>query len=84
MCEDEGMVRNVICQTLRAAGYTVIEADNGQQALEATAAHGGAIDLLISDVIMPGMNGRELADSLTPEHPDMRVLFGLGLCGGSP
>ena len=53
----------------------VLEADNGRQALEATAANAGAIDLLISDVIMPGMNGRELAEKLSPQYPDLRRLF---------
>jgi len=75
VCEDQGMVRDVMCKTLRAGGYAVIEADNGERALEATSAHQGTIDLLISDVMMPGMSGTELADRLAPEHPKMRVLF---------
>ncbi len=75
VCEDQDLVRNVMCQALRAAGYTVIEVDNGKQALEAVEAHDGTIDILISDVIMPGMSGKELADSLATEHPDTHVLF---------
>ncbi len=75
VCEDESMVRDIMCQALRAAGYSVIEADCGRQALEETAAFDGTIDLLISDVIMPGMNGKELADRLAAEYPAMRVLF---------
>lgn len=92
VCEDQAMVRNVICQTLQTAGYTVIEAENGEQAIQAIAAHDGPVDLLISDVVMPGTNGQDLANGLSPAHPEMRVLLisgytadlidNLGITGG--
>jgi PAS domain S-box-containing protein len=75
VCEDEGAVRRGLCQNLRTAGYTVLEAKNGKHALEVAAESGGKIDLLISDVIMPEMNGRELAAAMTSRHPDLRILF---------
>jgi CheY-like chemotaxis protein len=75
VCEDQAPVRKLICLTLRAASYQVIEAGDGNQALAATAAHAGKIDMLISDVVMPGMSGAMLADRLTLEYPDMRVLL---------
>ena len=75
LCEDQQSVRRVMCQTLRAAGYTVIEAADGRQALEMMAGREGTIDLLISDVVMPGISGKELADRLTPAHPGIRVLL---------
>lgn len=75
VCEDQVSVRHVMCQALRAAGYPVIEAEDGRQALEVASACGETIDLLISDIIMPGMTGKEVADRLTQEHAHMRVLF---------
>ncbi len=75
VCEDQDAVRDIICQTLAVAGFEAIEVEGGEQALEAMATHGDKIDLLISDIVMPGMSGRELADNLRQEHPDLRVLF---------
>ena len=75
LCEDEELVRNVLCQALRAAGYSVIESSSGEQALELAAGHDAVINLLISDVRMPGMSGTELADKLAADHPGMRVLL---------
>ncbi|GJM26727.1 MAG: histidine kinase [Phycisphaerae bacterium] len=75
VCEDEAMVSRIMCQTLRSAGYTVIEVRSGKQALTAVADHTGTIDLLVSDVVMPGMSGKDLADRLLQHDPNMRVLF---------
>ena len=75
VCEDEDMVRSVMCRALMAAGYSVIETENGEKALEAARIHDGPIDLLISDVVMPGMSGIELAEKLVESHPNARVLF---------
>jgi PAS domain S-box-containing protein len=75
VCEDEGMVRNVMCKALIAAGFSVIETENGAKALEAADQHGGPIDLLITDVVMPGISGSELAGKLIQKHPNARVLF---------
>ncbi len=75
LCEDERLVRAVTSEALRGAGYRVIEATEGAHAMEAASAHAGPIDLLISDVVMPGMNGKELAAMLAAERPEMHVLF---------
>ncbi len=72
--EDEESVRRLICRVLRGAGYRVHAADGPQRALETAGEIGGAPQLLITDVVMPGMNGRELAERLLQRHPALRVL----------
>jgi two-component system cell cycle sensor histidine kinase/response regulator CckA len=73
--EDEAALRDVAGRILSGAGYQVLAADGGVQALELAARHEGAIDLLVSDVVMPGMLGKELAERLTGVRPDTRVLY---------
>jgi two-component system, cell cycle sensor histidine kinase and response regulator CckA len=73
--EDEAALREVAGRILSAAGYRVLAADGGSQALELAAHHEGAIDLLVSDVVMPGMLGKELAERLVDSRPDTRVLY---------
>ncbi len=75
VCEDDRMVRHLAAHLLRDAGYTVIEAENGAQALHLAAEHGGPIHLLVTDVIMPDMNGAKLAEALTAARPEVRTLF---------
>ena len=75
LVEDEDVVRDIVLRSLELFGYTVIEANSGKQALELVAARGGAIDLLVTDVIMPGMNGSQLANQLRERLPGLRVLF---------
>jgi two-component system, cell cycle sensor histidine kinase and response regulator CckA len=78
LVEDEEEVRPLIADALRSYGYNVIEASNGPQALEIAERDLGTIDLLLSDVVMPGMNGRELSERLAAERPTMKVLFTSG------
>ncbi len=73
--EDEEMVRDLVCRTLRRAGYTVLVADNGVEALRMSGAFPSPIDLMVTDVIMPRMGGRELADRITALRPGLRILF---------
>jgi signal transduction histidine kinase len=73
--EDEAALRDVAGRILSGAGYRVLSADGGPQALELAARHDGTIDLLVSDVVMPGMLGKELAERLTHVRPDTRVLY---------
>jgi CheY-like chemotaxis protein len=73
--EDEEALRNVATRALTAAGYTVLAAADGEEALRAVARHAGAIHLLVSDVIMPGMGGATLAQELTARRPELRVLY---------
>jgi two-component system, cell cycle sensor histidine kinase and response regulator CckA len=75
LVEDEDSVRLLVRETLAAKGYHVIEAENGQSGLAAAAAHSGTIDLIITDVVMPGMSGRELADQLVATRPAIKVLY---------
>lgn len=64
---------------LEQAGYAVLFASDGQSALKIARQHPGAIDLLVTDVVMPGMAGQELAKRLVEDRPDIRVLFISGL-----
>jgi CheY-like chemotaxis protein len=75
LVEDEQPVRWLARRTLQKSGYTVLEAGNGREALAVVAGHGGSIHLLVSDVVMPEMGGRELAERLTAALPGLRVLF---------
>ena len=63
---------------LEEYGYTVLDAANGNEALELLERHAGPIQLLLTDVIMPDMGGKELADRLHGSHPGMKVLFTSG------
>ena len=78
LVEDEESVRLVASSRLRAKGYQVIEAANGQEAMVMAAAHQGPIHLLFTDVIMPQMGGVELAARLAQMRPDIRVLYTSG------
>lgn len=75
--EDDSHVRGVTVATLRELGYTVVHADGPAQALEKLEAL-GRVDLLFTDVVMPGMNGRQLADKALAISPGIRVLFTTG------
>jgi CheY-like chemotaxis protein len=65
----------MLAASLKQYGYKVVEACNGAEALELSASHSGRIDLLITDVIMPGMTGCDLAGKLTAVHKDLKVLY---------
>ena len=75
LVEDADAVRHLAATILRPLGYTVLEAENATAAMGIVQAHDGPLDLLITDVVMPGMNGPRLADRLTAVRPDMRVLY---------
>lgn len=75
LAEDEEVVRKLACQVLRIYGYQVLEAADGKAALLICESHSAPIHLLITDVIMPGMSGRELANRLTELRPEMKVLY---------
>ncbi|HXQ29671.1 MAG TPA: ATP-binding protein, partial [Gemmatimonadales bacterium] len=75
VAEDEPEVAAVTCRTLRRAGYRVLAAANGREALAVAAHYQGPIDLLLSDVIMPEMGGRDLSEQLRAARPDVRVLY---------
>jgi PAS domain S-box-containing protein len=79
--EDEDIVRNLACRGLKDHGYTVIEARNGLEGLGYMKANPGSVDLVITDVVMPEMGGRELARNLSASEPDLPVLFMSGYTG---
>ena len=81
LAEDDPSVRALVKSVLERNGYRVLEAENGLQALERARSERGRIDLLLSDVIMPGMNGRALRDALILLYPRLRVLFMSGYTG---
>src|SRR5207302_366845 len=78
----EPMVRDLNRKILQMCGYTVLEAGDGQEALRVSAAHASAIDLLMTDVQMPRLNGRELARALAAQRPRLKVLFLSGVVSG--
>jgi CheY-like chemotaxis protein len=75
LVEDEEMVRDLMCDTLQNKGYTVLEASQGQTALSLAKLYEGQIDLLLTDVVMPQMSGRELAERLKALQPGLKILF---------
>jgi two-component system, cell cycle sensor histidine kinase and response regulator CckA len=75
LVEDEDMLRGLLAKFLRLYGYTVLEACHGGEALLTCERHSGPIHLMVTDVVMPQMSGRDLADRLTPLRPEMKVLY---------
>jgi signal transduction histidine kinase len=75
LVEDDHSVRTLIASGLQKAGYTVLEASDSATALQIAEACASRIHLLLTDVVMPGINGRELADRLCGAHRDLRVIF---------
>jgi signal transduction histidine kinase/CheY-like chemotaxis protein len=75
LVEDEDRVRSWVHEVLGMHGYTVLEAPDGDEALRVVERHPGPIDLLLTDVVMPHMSGRELADRLVLARPGLKVLY---------
>jgi two-component system cell cycle sensor histidine kinase/response regulator CckA len=79
--EDENVVRKLACRGLRDHGYNVVEAPNGTQALRYIREHPQGVDLVISDVVMPEVGGRELGQRLATLDPDLPILYMSGYTG---
>ena len=75
ICEDDESIRQLMCRMLSERGYRVLAADNPANALSIVARHTGPLDLLVTDVVMGGMNGRQLAELVKCERPNLKVLF---------
>jgi len=78
LVEDAAPVRTLARRSLEARGYRVLDAADGPSALELSTRHAGGIAILVTDVVMPGMSGRELAERLAPARPSMKVLYTSG------
>ncbi|HVQ38608.1 MAG TPA: response regulator, partial [Pyrinomonadaceae bacterium] len=75
LVEDEDQVRQIVRAMLEQQGYQVLAAANGEEALKLAAVHGSSIQLLVTDLVMPQMSGRELAEQLTSLRPQLKVLY---------
>src|SRR5437660_2828347 len=75
LVEDEESVRQLVRETLESKGYTVMEAENGEEGLKIAESHNGPIHMMITDVVMPGISGRELAKRLMQVRPETKVLY---------
>jgi CheY-like chemotaxis protein len=82
--DDDHAVRRTMKRILEAAGYRVLEAASGENALRILAAHGDAIDLLVTDLRMPKMDGREVTRRGREMRPDLRVLIVTGMVDEGP
>jgi PAS domain S-box-containing protein len=78
LAEDEPMLRQLVADVLQSAGYQVLVAAHGPEALQRAGEHVGPIHLLLTDVVMPGGSGRELAQALTAQRPETAVLYTSG------
>ncbi len=81
LVEDYAEVRVFTAELLSTLGYEVFQAANGEEALAVAAAHPGEIDLLLTDVMLPGLNGPEIAEKLTAQWPGLPVIFASGYAG---
>ncbi|BHH85935.1 hybrid sensor histidine kinase/response regulator [Desulforhopalus sp. 52FAK] len=75
LIEDEKALRQLCVEILTELGYTVLEASNGKEAIETANRFHGQIDLLLTDVVMPILNGPETAKVITTQHPDIAIIF---------
>ena len=75
LVDDEAIVRDVLREILKMEGYAVLEASSGREALQVYDQHEDAIDLLVTDIRMSGMDGGELAGRVAERHPGLPVLF---------
>ena len=78
LAEDEETIRRLVGEVLTRGGYKVFAAPNGDEAIQLLTEHEGEIDLLLTDVVMPGMTGPDLARAAVRLSPDLRVLFTSG------
>lgn len=73
--DDEPEIRDLVREVLSAQSYRILEAGNAEEALRVAESHGGPIDLLLTDVVMPGVHGHQLAARLLTRRPELKVLY---------
>ena len=83
IAEDDDGLRRLMCQVLRRNGYEVLESSSAEEALDVARSHAAGIDLVVSDVVMGAMGGRELAETLQAEVSGLRVLLISGTANAS-
>jgi two-component system, cell cycle sensor histidine kinase and response regulator CckA len=81
LIEDEESLRDLLCETLENGGYTVLVADGGEKALRISEEFSGAIQLIVTDVIMPGLTGRQAAERIKVARSEVQILFISGYVG---
>jgi len=84
LVDDNDTARDFVCETLEYCGYKVLTASSGSEAIKVFHQTDYPIDLLITDIVMPGMNGQELARIVTKDHPETRIIFMSGYDDLSP
>jgi PAS domain S-box-containing protein len=75
LVEDEAALRNAICSFLQSNGYAVLAAGDGKEAIEIAEKHRGIIDIMLTDLVMPGMDGIEVVSAIAPLHPGMHIVY---------
>ena len=78
LVEDEAFVREVECEVLRSQGFSVLPAENAREAMKLFQENSGGVDLLVSDLVMPGENGHQLASQVRAIRPEIAVLLTSG------
>jgi two-component system, cell cycle sensor histidine kinase and response regulator CckA len=82
VADDEAALRQAVVQILRTSGYKVLEAETSIEALEIAQKHAGTIDVLLTDIVMPGLRGTELAKRVSKTHPEAQVIYMSGYAEG--
>jgi CheY-like chemotaxis protein len=84
IADDESALRHAIVEILRSSGYKVLEAESSTQALEMAQQHRGQLNILLTDIVMPGLRGPELARRVAKVHPEVQIVYMSGYAEGLP
>jgi len=84
VADDQAALRHAVVEILRTSGYTVIESESSTEALELALEHKGTLDVLLTDIVMPGLRGPELARRVTQIHPETQIVYISGYAEGFP
>lgn len=82
IADDQAALRQAVVQILRTGGYKVLEAQSSTEALEMAQQHAGTLDVLLTDIVMPGLRGPELARRVFKVHPEVQVIYMSGYAEG--